>query len=139
MNEENRDSLRKNIEDVTKKDVATSTEYLLCVEESKTLTQSTYELFSCLYHYASYIIMFVTRLCKDIYQSLLNYLISDNALPEHIVHLMITQKELHKERGLLFTRHSFRTSQDFYQVRCSSKSISLVPENVAGTSTQIYQ
>lgn len=65
--------------------------------EGQTSTRPTYEIFIYLLRY---FIMFIFRLGRDLFQSVLLYFYSENVLPNHIVDLMNAQKIIQFEHDL---------------------------------------
>lgn len=73
------------------------------VEDGQASTRPTYELFSYLLRYC---IMFIYRLGRDLFQSVMLYFFSERVLPNHIVDLMNAQKIIQFERDLQTAAYS---------------------------------
>lgn len=66
-------------------------------EDVENTKSNTYDHISSLFVYSK---MFLTRLGKDLFSSIMNYFYSERVLPNHILDLINTQKRLRLEREI---------------------------------------
>lgn len=130
VNEKKYNSLSiKNSDELSRKDVAVSTESCSKLDDGQASTRSTYESFSWLFAYTQ---MFTKRLLKDLLVSMVGYFFSGQIVPNHIVNLISVQKSLRAKRDshtVTYTRYNLiNTKSNGPMIRRSQKNSSFVPE-----------
>lgn len=99
INGKNDSRLSRTSEKIAERSIASIVNTLqdIDVEDGQTSTRPTYEIFIYLLRYC---IMFIFRLGRDLFQSVMLYFYSEKVLPNHIVDLMNAQKIIQFQHDL---------------------------------------
>lgn len=96
MKKESDSRLSRTVENISLQETPGTSGRSQNTEDGPISSESTYEFILWLF---SYYKMFLTRLSKDLYSSILSYFTKEPALPEHILSLVNAHKQLQTERG----------------------------------------
>lgn len=100
----------------------------------QTTARSTYENFLVIFNYTTF---FLSRLGKDLFQTIMCYFYSERVLPSHITDLICVQKRLYAERMSAFNRYNLIINRTSTMER-NPLAMSLVSENTVTSSTRSY-